>query len=102
MANKSLNLSTQIYKGIPIRLIERKYLSYNAMRYVLNETNQNVWIPKKHLLEDGTIKPDENIDYVFRNATHKLELAGIYQAIIGIKRRTIVNEVQCDSKRSIF
>ena len=42
------------------------------------------------LEEDGTIKENENIDYVFRKSIRKLELAGITQAIFGIKRRTIL------------
>lgn len=84
-----MNLDTQYYKGIPIRLIDRNYGSRNAKQYVINETNQNVWIPNKHLAEDGTILPNENIDYVFRKATRQLELAGILQPIIGIKRRTV-------------
>ena len=61
-----------------------------AKRFVINHTNQNVWIPNKHLKEDGTIKETENIDYVFRKSIRQLELAGIAQAIVGIKRRTIL------------
>ena len=61
-----------------------------AKRFVINHTNQNVWIPNKHLKEDGTIKEKENIDYVFRKSIRQLELAGITHAIVGIKRRTIL------------
>ena len=61
-----------------------------AKRFIINHTNQNVWIPNKHLKEDGTIKEIENIDYVFRKSIRQLELVGITQAIIGIKRRTIL------------
>ena len=61
-----------------------------AKRFVINHTNQNVWIPNKHLKEDGTIKEKENIDYVFRKSIRQLELSGITQAIVGIKRRTIL------------
>lgn len=53
-----------------------------AKRFVINNTNQNIWIPNKHLEEDGTIKQTENIDYVFRKAQRKLELADITQTII--------------------
>lgn len=53
-----------------------------AKRFVINHTNQNVWIPNKHLEEDGTIKGTENIDYVFRKSIIQLELAGITQPII--------------------
>lgn len=80
------NFEVQIYKGIPIRLINRKYGDRNAKRYTINNTNQNVWIPNKHLLEDGTLKQDENIDYVFRKAQNQLNIAGITWAIPGIKR----------------
>ena len=87
-----MNYETQYYKGIPLNLIKRKYR--NAKRFVINHTNQNVWIPNKHLKEDGTIKFMEDIDYVFRKSIRQLELAGITQPIIGIKRRTIrrINE----------
>ena len=51
-----LNFNLQVYRTIPIRLIDRYYGNKNAMRYTINETNQNVWIPKKHLYTDGTIK----------------------------------------------
>ena len=61
-----------------------------AKRFVINHTNQNVWIPNKHLEEDGTIKGTENIDYVFRKSIRQLELAGITPPIIGIKRRSNV------------
>jgi hypothetical protein len=58
------------------------------MRFTLNNTNQNVWIPKKHLYADGTLMPEENIDYVFRSALNQLHLAGYTNPIIGIKRDT--------------
>ena len=85
-----MNYKTQYYKGIPFNLISRKYKNMKAKRFVINHTNQNVWIPNKHLKEDGTIKENENIDYVFRKSIRQLELAGITQAIVGIKRRTIL------------
>ena len=73
-----MNYETQYYKNM------------KAKRFVINHTNQNVWIPNKHLEEDGTIKGTENIDYVFRKSIRQLELAGITQPIIGIKRRSDV------------
>ena len=84
-----MNYETQYYKGIPLNLVRRKYGNRNAKRFVINNTNQNVWIPNKHLKEDGTIKITENIDYVFRRSIRQLELAVITQPIIGIKKRTI-------------
>lgn len=84
-----INTNLQFYKTIPIQCIDRKYGNRNAKRFVINKTNQNVWIPNKHLLDDGTIKSNENLDYIFRKAKRQLELAGINQAIPNIKRRTI-------------
>lgn len=72
-----MNYQTQYYKGIPLNLVKRKYGSRKAKRYVVNHTNQNVWIPNKHLEPDGTIRVGDNIDYVFRQAKRKLEIAGI-------------------------
>lgn len=83
-----LNLNEQEYKGIKLRLINRKYDNYNAKRFIINNTNQNVWIPNKHLTENGTIKENENLDYIFRKAQRQLTLAGITQPIVGIKRKT--------------
>lgn len=83
-----MNYKTQYYKGILLNLISRKYKNMEAKRFIINHTNQNVWIPNKHLKEDGTIKELEDIDYVFRKSIRQLELAGITQAIVGIKRRT--------------
>lgn len=70
-----MNLETQYYNGIPLNLINRKYGDRKAKRYVINHTNQNVWIPNKHLLSDGTIKRGENLDYIFNKAQRKLEIA---------------------------
>ncbi len=80
----------QYYKGIKLRLIKRNYTGYSAKRYILNDTNQNVWIPCKHLSEDGRLKEGEDIDYVFRRAKRQLELAGYTEPIQGIKRRTVL------------
>ena len=84
-----LNTKIQYYKGIPIKLIKRNYNGMKAKRFCINRTNQNVWIPIKHLTENGTLKPHENIDYVFRKAQKQLELAGIKNAIPGIKRKSV-------------
>ena len=46
-----MNYKTQYYKGIPLNLISRKYKNMKAKRFVINHTNQNVWIPNKHLKE---------------------------------------------------
>ena len=85
-----MNFNMQYYKGIPLQLINRKYGDRNAKRFAINHTNQNVWIPNKHLTEDGTIVPGEDLDYVFRKAQRQLTLAGITEPIVGIKRRTTI------------
>lgn len=46
------------------------------MRFTINDTNQNVWIPKKHLQVDGTLIEGADIDYIFKKAKRQLELAG--------------------------
>lgn len=79
----------QHYKGIRLELIQRNYKGRSAKRFTLGGTNQNVWIPNKHLEPNGTIKPGENIDYVFRKAQRQLELAGYTGPIIGIKKRSL-------------
>ena len=82
-----LNTETQYYRDIPIKLIERRDYPYReAKRYTINGTNQNVWIPNKHLEADGTLRSGEDLDYVFRSHGHQLDLAGVTQAIPGIKR----------------
>lgn len=85
-----MNYAVQQYKGIALQLIARNYTGYKAKRYTLGGTNQNVWIPNKHLLEDGTIKEGEDMDYVFRKAQRQLELAGYTGPIPGIKRSSAV------------
>lgn len=72
-----LNTETQYYKGIPIRLIIRNYSGYNAKRYTLNGTSQNVWIPNKFLREDGTLMNGRNIDFVFKKARNQCRIAGL-------------------------
>ena len=74
---KGLNVSVQNYRGIPLRLIVRKYDNYKAKRFTLNGTNQNVWIPNRHLKKDGTIKAHQNLDYIFRKARNQCRFAGI-------------------------
>ena len=82
------NTDTQYYKGIPVELIVREdYGCYKAKRFKINGSNQNVWIPNCHLEDDGTIKANANIDFVFRKSVNQLNKAGITQAIIGIKRK---------------
>lgn len=83
----NFNTETQYYRDIPVKLIVRRdYAHREAKRYTINGTNQNVWIPNKHLMPDGTLRPGEDLDYVFRSHGRQLDLAGVTQAIPGIKR----------------
>lgn len=85
MTNKQkskLNLTEQFYKGVRIRLIKRDYTGNKAKRFLLGReknNHQNIWIPNVYLTEDGTIKPDANIDFVFKKAYYakKFTYAGI-------------------------
>lgn len=81
-----LNTTVQFYRTIPLKLIDRKdYSAKKAKRFTINGTNQNVWIPNKHLLNDGTIRKGENLDYIFRFARNQLTYAGITWEIPGIR-----------------
>lgn len=72
-----MNLETQYYKGLPLRLIDRKdYKHQKAKRFVINNTNQNIWIPNCYLEKDGTIKASADIMFIFRKSKRQLELAG--------------------------
>lgn len=73
-----LNFEPQNYKGIPLKLIQRGYAKDSkAKRFTLNGTNQNVWIPNKHLEADGTLRSSENIDYVFKRSYNQLKISGM-------------------------
>ena len=74
-----MNFNIQNYKGIPLKLIDRNYKNYKAMRFVINNTNQNIWIPKAYLEADGTIKSHVSLDFIFKTnqVKRKLELAGV-------------------------
>lgn len=82
-APEKYNLEWQHYKGVPIRLIlytEAHFAALNAKRFLLGRTEtQNVWIPNKCLLPDGTLDPNQNHDWIFRKAWYqnKFKHAGI-------------------------
>lgn len=61
-----LNLEEQEYRGIKLRLINRNYVNRKAKRFTLFNTSQNVWIPNYYLKEDGTIKDNINLDFIFK------------------------------------
>lgn len=71
------NFEVQYYKGIPLQQIDRGYGDAKARRFIINHTNQNCWIPLKHLELDGTIKPDQDIDYVIIQRKRQFEIAGV-------------------------
>ena len=73
---KPFNASIQYYKGIPVSCIGR-FKHLRAKKFKINNTNQEVWIPNRHLEEDGTIISGQNIDYVFMQAWKRCAKAGI-------------------------
>lgn len=83
----SYNTSDQDYKGISLKLLAYDPGYYNdkkAKRFTINGTIQKLWIPNKHLTDEGLIKPNENIDYVLRRAQGQLICAGIKGPIPGV------------------
>ena len=91
------NNGVQTYKGVRLKLIvytPEHFAHLKAKRFlILNAENkasgQNLWIPNSFLLEDGTINPARNLDWLFKKPQnrHKLELAGF------IINETEVNEI---------
>lgn len=80
----TLYADVQYYKNVPLQQVIRTYKSYDdanvdmkARRFTLNNTNQNVWIPCKHLDASGKLLPGENIDYVFLKSFNQCYYAGI-------------------------
>lgn len=71
------NFNIQYYKGIPLQQIDRGYGNAKARRFTINHTNQNCWIPCKHLEVDGTIKPNQDIDYVIIQGKSQFKKAGV-------------------------
>ncbi len=69
-----LNFAQQYYKGIPLKLEDRYYGESKAKRYKINDTVQCVWIPNYYLKEDGTIKENINLDFVFKLASRQKKL----------------------------
>lgn len=71
------NFEVQHYKEIPLKQIDRGYGNAKARRFTINNTNQNCWIPLKHLEVNGTIKSNEDIDYVVFRSKRQFEIAGV-------------------------
>lgn len=73
------NTSMQYYKGVPLKLIvytDKHFARLRAKRFTINNTNQNLWIPNKHLAPDGTILPDQDLDYILRQSRNQIRIAG--------------------------
>ena len=67
-----------LYRGIKLDLIKRNdYHVKKAKRYIINGTNQNIWIPNKHLDSEGNLKRGENIDYVLLYNWKQCTYAGV-------------------------
>ena len=77
-----MNHGGQYYKGIPLNLINRSYKNSKAKRFTINGTNQNVWIPNKHLTGNGDIVAGEDLDYIFKKSRRQCEIAGIGDGVI--------------------
>ena len=84
MSKQTSNRDTQYYKGIPVILIvytENHFARLKAKRFLIGDPKykQNIWIPNQFLEPDGTIKPNVNIDFVFRKAydQNKFKIAHI-------------------------
>ena len=80
----TLYAEVQYYKNIPLQQVIRTYKSsedvrvdMRARRFTLNHTNQNVWIPCKHLDASGKLLPGQNIDYVFLKSFNQCYYAGV-------------------------
>mgnify|MGYP001230965996 CR=1 FL=1 len=71
------NFEVQYYKGIPLKQIDRGYGNAKARRFTINHTNQNCWIPLRHLHQDGTIKQKQDIDYVIFGNKIQFKKAGV-------------------------
>lgn len=74
------NFSTQLYKNIRLtmcRYYEEYYASRNAKRFILGDPKtqyQKIWIPNSCLLPDGTLKPDIDLDWLFRKPMNQKKL----------------------------
>ena len=67
------NNQLQYYKGVQVKLIiytQKHFDCLKAKRFMLGDPkyNQNIWIPNCYLQQDGTIRSDVNIDFVFKTA----------------------------------
>lgn len=77
-----MNYQVQEYKEkYLLRLLKRDYIGYKAKRFKFLYTDANVWIPNSYLGDDGTIKPNANLDWIFDR--HPKEVAKYKNAFKG-------------------
>ena len=85
---RDASLPVSPYRGIPFRLIEytqKHFDRLRAKRFLLNpdvETEyrtQNFWIPNCYLEEDGTLKSNVFVDWIFVKCVkaNKFKYAGL-------------------------
>lgn len=61
------NLGVQFYKGIPLRIDNKKRgRRRRAKKFIINESEQYVWISNIYLERDWSLRPDIDIDWMFR------------------------------------
>lgn len=53
---------------VNLKMINRNYGNRKAKRFLINNTNQNIWIPNGYVNGDGTIK-----DCYFKYNKHKFK-----------------------------
>lgn len=64
---QDMNMKKQFYKGLPLSLMyDAKYGERKAKRYSINDTDQTIWIPNAYLEDDGTIKENIDILWIFK------------------------------------
>ena len=80
----TLYADVQYYKNVPLEQVVRTYIGskenryeMQARRFRLNHTNQQIWIPCKHLDAFGKLLPNQDIDYVFFKARAQCHYAGV-------------------------
>lgn len=86
-AEDKYNTHIQSYRGIRFKLIvytEQHFASLRAKRFLLisdkeDHPSQNFWIPNCYLEDDGTLKPNVFVDWIFVKCAkaNKLKYAGI-------------------------
>jgi hypothetical protein len=66
-----MNLKKQLYKDVVLTQCNRKYGNSKARRFYLYTTKQAIWIPCIYLEDNGTLKENANIDWLFQKPNNK-------------------------------